>query len=338
MFKKIFATVAVALGLGQPVGAAEVDLTLSHWVPAKHPLQPLGMEPWAKSISEASGGRIEITIYPSSQLGAAPDHYDMARDGVADITFVNAGYQPGRFPIIAAGEIPFLLGNAGGGSRALNEWYRQYADKEMGDTYFCMALSHDPGTLHGVSGPLQVPADFKGKKIRPANATMGRFVSSLGAASVQVSAGEIRELMANGGADITASPWNSLFTFGLQDIVKHHLDIPFYGSTFVFVMNKAKIDGLSAEDRKVIDDHCSAEWAEKMAAGWASTEAAGRQKLIDAGHTFYKPTPEETALWKESTKALQNEWATAAAAKGIDADAAWQSLNDTLKKHGANVE
>lgn len=195
MYRKILATAAVAFGLMNPAGAAEVELTLSHWVPAKHPLQPLGIEPWAKSIKEASGGRIEITIYPSQQLGAAPDHYDMARDGVADITFVNAGYQPGRFPIIAAGEIPFLLGNAKGGSRALDEWYGQYADKEMGDTYFCMALSHDPGTLHGANGPLRVPADFKGKKIRPANATMGRFVSSLGAASVQVSAGEIRELM-----------------------------------------------------------------------------------------------------------------------------------------------
>lgn len=103
-------------------------------------------------------------------------------------------------------------------------------------------------------------------------------------------------------------------------------------------MNKAKIEGLSAEDRKVIDDHCTPEWAENMAAGWVGTEAAGRQKIVDAGHTLYKPTPEELALWKDSTKNLQSEWATAASAKGIDAEAAWQGLHDTLKKYGANVE
>ena len=33
----------------------------------------------------------------------------MARDGIADFTYVNPGYQPGRFPIIAAGELPFLM-------------------------------------------------------------------------------------------------------------------------------------------------------------------------------------------------------------------------------------
>ena len=33
----------------------------------------------------------------------------MARDGIADVTYVNPGYQPGRFPIIGAGELPFLM-------------------------------------------------------------------------------------------------------------------------------------------------------------------------------------------------------------------------------------
>ena len=36
----------------------------------------------------------------------------MARDGIADFTYVNPGYQPGRFPIIAAGELPFLVSDA----------------------------------------------------------------------------------------------------------------------------------------------------------------------------------------------------------------------------------
>ncbi|WP_117192428.1 TRAP transporter substrate-binding protein [Rhizobium terrae] len=322
-----------------PAQAAEVELTLSHWVPATHALQPGGMEPWAKSIKDASGGRIQITIYPASQLGAAQDHYDMARDGIVDIGFINPGYQPGRFPIIAAGEIPFLISNAKGGSRALDEWYRQYAAREMKDVYVCMAIIHDPGTLHGIKGPIQVPADLKGKNIRPAHATMARMVNSLGAASVQVPAGEMRELISKGGADMTASPWNSIYTFGLQDVTKHHLDLPFYATTFAFVMNKAKIDGLSAADRKVINDHCTPEWAEKMASKWADAEAAGRQKMIDAGgHTLYKPTPDEVGLWKKATGSLQGEWEAAATKAGIDSKAAWASLSDTLKKYGADVK
>ena len=53
--------------------------------------------------------RSRSPLFPAQQLGKAPDHYDMARDGIADLTWVNPGYQAGRFPIFAAGELPFLI-------------------------------------------------------------------------------------------------------------------------------------------------------------------------------------------------------------------------------------
>ena len=80
-----------------------------------------------KSVEKASGGTIKYKIYPAQQLGKAFDHYDMARDGIADMTYVNPGYQPGRFPIIGAGELPFLMANAKGGIAAIDAWYRKYA-------------------------------------------------------------------------------------------------------------------------------------------------------------------------------------------------------------------
>src|SRR5262245_36454719 len=87
------------------------ELKLSHWVPPTHPLQK-AMEEWGASVEKASSGTIKSKIFPSQQLGRAFDHYDMARDSIADFTYVNPGYQPGRFPIIAAGELPFLVGDA----------------------------------------------------------------------------------------------------------------------------------------------------------------------------------------------------------------------------------
>lgn len=336
--KSLLASAAI-VAMTVTAQGAEVELTLSHWVPGTHPLQPGGMEPWAESIKKASNGRIEITIYPASQLGAAPDHYDMARDGVVDIAFINPGYQPGRFPIISAGEIPFTISNAKAGSKAFDEWYRPHAAQEMSDVYFCMAHLHDPGTLHSTKGPLQAPEDLRGRNIRPAHATMARLVNQLGGTSVQVPAGEQRELISKGAADTTASPWDSIFIFGIQDMVTHHLDIPFYATTFAFVMNKAKIDGLAAEDRKVIDDHCNSEWAGIMPSRWADAEAAGRAKLgALPGHTFYKPTEDELGRWKEATGPLKDEWSKVVTSKGLDADQVWGNLVDSLKKHNSLVE
>src|SRR3954466_7057708 len=141
------------------------DLKLSHWVPPSHPLQK-AMEEWGASIEKASNGTIKYTVFPAQQLGKAFDHYDMARDGIAEVTYINPGYQPGRFPIIGAGELPFLMSNGKGGSQALDAWYRKYAEKEMKDVKFCLGFIHSPSSFHSRTKKIAVPDDVKGMKIR----------------------------------------------------------------------------------------------------------------------------------------------------------------------------
>ena len=157
---------ALVAGIGAAVAQDKpVELKFSHWVPATHPIVKAS-EQWADLIKKASNGTISITIYPAQQLGKAFDHYDMARDGIADITYANPGYAPGRFPVIAAGELPFLLANAKEGSAALDSWYRKNTPKEMAEVRFCIAFVHDPGTFHSTKKKIVVPADVAGMKIR----------------------------------------------------------------------------------------------------------------------------------------------------------------------------
>ena len=88
---------AAALSVATSAALAQdktFELKLSHWVPPTHPLQK-AMEEWGASVEKASNGTIKSKVFPSQQLGKAFDHYDMARDGIADLTYVNPGYQPG---------------------------------------------------------------------------------------------------------------------------------------------------------------------------------------------------------------------------------------------------
>src|SRR6187401_2874277 len=95
------------------------ELKLAHWVPPSHPLQK-ALEDWGASVEKASNGTLKYKVYPSQQLGKAFDHYDMARDGIADVTYVSPGYQPGRFPVIAVGQLPFTFADADKGTAALD--------------------------------------------------------------------------------------------------------------------------------------------------------------------------------------------------------------------------
>ena len=330
---------AAALLVAGATGALAQDKTfelkLSHWVPPSHPLQK-SLEEWGASVEKDSGGTIKYKIYPAQQLGKAFDHYDMARDGIADLTYINPGYQPGRFPIIGAGELPFLMTNAKGGTQALDAWYRKYAAQEMKDVKFCLAFVHDPGAFHSRSKKIVVPEDIKGMKIRPAHATMATFVTMLGGTNVQASAPEVRDILEKGVADAVTFPWGSVPLFGIDKVTKYHLDMPLYVTTFAFVFNKAKYDEMSASQKKVIDNHCTPEWALKVAAPWADFEHAGIAKIkAEAGQEIYEPTLAQVAEWKKAAQPLEEKWAENVKKTGVDPATVMKELKAQLSKEGA---
>jgi TRAP-type C4-dicarboxylate transport system substrate-binding protein len=260
----------------------------------------------------------------------------MARDGIADLTYINPGYQPGRFPIISAGELPFLMTTAKGGTQALDAWYRKYADKEMKDVKFCLAFLHDPGAFHSRAKKILVPGDIKGMKIRPAHATMATFVTMLGGTNVQASAPEVRDIIEKGVADAVTFPWGSVPLFGIDKVTKYHLDMPLYVTTFAFVFNKAKYNEMSAAQKKVIDSHCTPEWALKVAAPWADFEHAGIAKIkAEAGHEVYAPSAAQVAEWKKAAEPLAQTWADNVKKAGGDPDTIMKELKGELAKFKA---
>jgi TRAP-type C4-dicarboxylate transport system substrate-binding protein len=311
-----------------------VNLKMSSWVPAQHPLNP-SLQAWADDIKKASNGTITATLFPSEQLGKAFDHYDMARDGIADFAYINPGYQPGRFPIMAGASLPFLFANGKSGSKAIDEWYRPYAAKEMKDVHFCFAFVHDPGTFHARKKIL-LPTDIKGMKIRPATSTIGQMVTTLGGTNVQASAPESRDMLERGVADAITFPWGSVGLFGIDKVVSFHMDAPLYVTPFVWAMNKDVYDGMSAAQKKVIDDHCTSEWAERVAAPWADFEYAGRAKIAaEPGHEIYKLTPEQLDAWRKAVAPVDAQWADSVKKVGQDPKAVMDGLKASLAKNNA---
>lgn len=331
----LISTLALEIGVPAFAEDKEVDLRLSLWVPPAHPLTAAA-KAWAEDIATASNGTIKITIFPSEQLGKAFDHYDMARDDIADITYVNPGYQPGRFPIIAIGQMPFTFGDARKGTAALNSWYRKYAPTEMKDTHFCLAFIHDPGALHARK-KIVLPQDLRGVKVRPAQSTIAELVTRLGGTNVQASAPEAREVLERGVADAITFPWGSLYLFGIDKVVKYHIDAPLYTTVFTFAMNKDKYKSLSPAQKKVMDDHCTTDWAVKIAGPWGDFEAAGRDKMRadPAHHDVYKLTPDQMEAWRATVKPLEASWAKAVKQAGADPDAALAELKASIAKYDA---
>ncbi len=324
----------LALGLGSASAEDKTfELKLSHWVPPSHPLQK-AMEDWGASIEKDSGGTIKYKVYPAQQLGKAFDHYDMARDGIADVTYVSPGYQPGRFPIFDAANLPFMMTNAKAGSEALDDWYRKYADKEMKGVRFCLAFAHDPGTFHSRAKKIEVPADIKGMKIHPAHATMASLVTELGGTNVQAAAPEVRDILEKGVADAVTFPWGSIVLFGIDKVTKYHMEAALYTTSFVWVMNKSTYAQMSPSQKKVIDDHCNTKWAERVAAPWADFEHDGIAKLkAEPGQEVYPLTDAQLNEWKAAAEPVVKTWSAAVRKAGADPDAILKDIRTTLTKY-----
>ena len=326
-----------ALLVGLPVWGLAQDKTqsvrVSTWVPAQHALNP-AIQAWADSMKKASGGSINPILFPSEQLGKAFDHFDMARDGLTDFAFVNPGYQPGRFPIFAAASLPFEISNSKAGSAAIDAWYRNYAAKEMKDVKFCFAFAHDPGAFHSRK-KVVLPADVKGLKVRPATATVGQMITLLGGTNVQASAPEARDAIERGVADALTFPWGSLSLFGIDKVVKYHMDVPLYVTPFVMVMNQDKFKALSPAQQKAVDSHCTTEWAEKVGTAWADFEIAGRTKLLadKANREIYSLSPEQLAAWKTAVAPVEKQWADEVKKRGDDPAPILKALQQSLAKY-----
>src|SRR6478609_3425846 len=327
---------SLALGIGSASAQDKTfELKLSHWVPPSHPLQK-AIEDWAASVEKDSGGTIKYKVFPAQQLGKAFDHYDMARDGIADFTYVNPGYQPGRFPIIAAGELPFLVGSAHGGNRAIDSWYRKYAASEMKDVKYCFSFILDPLTWHSKSKKIVVPADIKGMKIRPSQSTVAAWVTSLGGTNVQASATEVRDVMEKGVAEAVNFPWGSVPLLGVDKVTKYHMDAPLNTVTFQWLMSPRTYAAMSPAKKKVIDDHCTTEWGGKFADPWADFEHAGLAKVkAEPGHEVYTITDAQLGEWKKSAEPLEKQWADNVRKAGGDPDAIMKELKRSLAQNKA---
>jgi TRAP-type C4-dicarboxylate transport system substrate-binding protein len=310
----VAAVSAAALTSALPAAAQEktVNLKLSHFLPPTfilfRPNSGGGLTEWMESIEKASKGSIKFTVYPSQQLGKAADHYDMAKNGIADITMTTPGYSPGRFPIISIAEVPMLLPDARQGSAAFWAWYRKVSDNEMGDVKVLNAYVMEPMLLH-TRKPVVKPEDLQGMKLRPTHGTLGKFFTALGASTSQVPVTEARDLMEKGIVDGLTLQWGSTVAFGIAKSVSHHLDLKMATGAVTTIMNKRAYEALSPEQKKVIDDHATPYWAQRITTPWSMWDIAGRDEIAAMpGHTIHRVTPEQVAAWKKAAEPILAGW------------------------------
>jgi TRAP-type C4-dicarboxylate transport system substrate-binding protein len=332
----VLALTFAELSAGSGSAAAQdkpIELKFSSWVGTVHGHHTGVMAPWAKMIEEKSGGRLKVTIYPGSTLGKAADHYDMVKDGIADLGFIAPGYTPGRFPLISVTELPLLFKSAAGGSRAVWALFDQYFKAEFKDVKILWMWVHPPGHFHLARKPVRVLEDLAGLKIRAATPMLTNMVKALGAVPVSIPAPDTYTALERGTVDGTIFPWEAIASFKIAEVLRHHAVVSLYVAPFATLMNQKKYDSLPPDLRKVIDDLSGAWGAEFNGKAWDQNESDGIAAAKKAQATIYNVPQEERRRWAARLKPVEDEWVKSMEAKALPGRQLLNDLREAIKKY-----
>ncbi len=195
---------AIAAGCREP-GEGRT-LRVANWLPPSHVLVRGALEPWARSVEEATEGRVRVEIM-ASPLGPPGASFDIALDGLADVAFGVHTYTPGRFVLTEVAELPFLSDSAEALSVALWRVHReQLASANEHRGLVLLGLwTHGPSQLFTTRGPVTSGEDLSVLKLRIGGEIAARIADVLGTVSVTTPATKAYETL------VTASPTVSSF-------------------------------------------------------------------------------------------------------------------------------
>lgn len=320
--KRLKLAIAGLLLSASPMIAEE--LIMSSWLPPKHPVVVNAFEPWAEEVEKVTDGRVTVRIM-GKPLGSPPAHFDMARDGIADITYgLHSFTEDERFNRAKLGQFSFLGDDAIASSRAYWAIYggELNAAEEHEGTHILGLYMHGPGLFHNNVRKIGTPADMEGLKIRVPGGYVADLISALGATPLFMSSPEVYEKLSRRVIDGVTFTYEAMTAFNLVDDIKYSMTIPggIYNTTWFFVVNEDRWNSLSEEDRAAIDAISGAAFAERIGQAWNDADAAAREEIGDRVE-FYEASPEVRAAIREKATALEDQWAESLG-EGYDGTAA----------------
>ncbi|WP_136659245.1 TRAP transporter substrate-binding protein [Nitratireductor sp. XY-223] len=312
--------------------AEDVVLRMSSWLPPSHPIVKGMMVPWSQEIEKATDGRVSVQIL-DAPLGPPPAHFDLAANGVVDLTYGVHGYTPGRFKLTEIAELPFLSDSAEALSVAYWKLYESdlAAAEEHRGVKVLGVFTHGPGILYTKDRPVTPLDGLDGAKIRVAGSVTNQLASGMDMVAIQAPAPQSYELLSGGVADGIFFPAESIPFFKLDGLLKNALEAPggLYNVSFFFVMNQNKFDSLSDADKAAIESASGEAFARLAGKAWDAADAAGR-KAVEGKVAFHEASADELQVLEADAQPIFDGVKANYTAAGLDFEALLNKLKSAI--------
>ncbi|MES2973241.1 MAG: TRAP transporter substrate-binding protein [Pseudomonadota bacterium] len=311
--------IAAAAAMTAGMAGAQTVLTVSSWVPPTHALSTSQKE-WCDLLEKNTTGKMKCNILPRG-VSAPPGTYDAIKNGLADVSFTVHGYTPGRFLYTQMAEFPFL----GNTSEPISVAFNKVAMKrpemvaEQQGVKVLAFFTHGPGIVFNTKKPVTKADDLQGLKWRVGGGMVNEITKTLNMNVTLKPATDSYELLSGGVMDGTLFPAESTESFRIDKIIKHATFFPggLYNTSFVFMMNPARYDKLSADEKKAVDAISGETAARIFGRNWDKVDRRGVALMQANNVQMVKADAKFVADVKSKTSGLEAKWVKDAEAKGL---------------------
>jgi tripartite ATP-independent transporter DctP family solute receptor len=294
LLKSASAASAVTL-LGRPASAAaEFEFKLGANTPDTHPLT-LRLIEAARAIGVQSSGRLNITVFPNSQLGGDPEMLSQLRAGGIELLAAPSLTLSTLVPLSGLPSVGFAFqsydqvwaamdGGVGDVVRDAIGKAGIVPMKKIWDNGFRQITSSSSRQLNGVE-------DLKGFKIRvPVTALLTSLFSGLGALPSSISYSELYSALQTHIVEGQENPLAQVATGKLYEVQKYCALSNHCWSGYWIVANRRALSGLPAELVEIVNGQFDA-FAIKERTDLLDMDRSLQAELTGKGMTFNKPDP-----------------------------------------------
>lgn len=302
-------TLAMPLRSAWAQSKAEFSYKYANNLPVTHPMNIRANE-MAAAIQKETSGRVEIKIFPSSQLGSDTDMLSQVRSGGVEFFTLSGLILSTLVPAASITGIGFAFSNYADVWKALDGELGAYVRAQIAKANLvAMDKIWDNGFRQITSStkPIQTAADLKGFKIRvPVSPLWTSMFKAFDSAPASINFNEVYSALQTKVVDGQENPLAIIATAKLNEVQKYCSLTNHMWDGFWFLANKRAWERLPENLRAIVAKNINAAGMNERA-DVAAMNAGLQKDLTEKGMIFNNTTPD--TFRAQLTKAgFYKEW------------------------------
>lgn len=260
-FLKLFIGALALAFFSGGITSSQAAVKFGHVGPPFHG-QSKGADAFAAYIKEKTGGKIDIQVFPSGQLGGELSMAEQVQSGTLQIAAITTAVMQNFVPEAAIMDMPFMFPN-----RAT--LYATIDDPQLQEKLFSyfpakgfIAIGWTENEIRDFSNskhPVHTPEDIKGLKVRVMNSPvyMDTF-KQLGASPVGIPFPEIYNALQTGVIDAQENPILTTEMMKFTEVTKYITRTQHSVTECVIIVSPDYWETLSDQDKQIFKDAAKA--------------------------------------------------------------------------------